>query len=274
MKKRGGLLKVYVLTAMVSAVLIPAENAVGGPDIHRIDLIDSKLWLDGMLEPKPYGIFAAVMGSSDITSVTMTPPGKSPIDLDCWKCGPGWCMWEFEAEDYATLAALRANFDVGDYIFTFNGGADSVTLSHNPVKPTGFANITYPSHGATDVPLNLTTTWDSCVGYGDGLGFSLWDETVYKMVEVTYPHVDIAQTSWISGPLEPGHLYELEVSVFNGTAPQPYDRTTDLGDNFIYYDLFEYTNAVYFNTIPAPGAFVLAVIGASVVGWLRRRRKL
>jgi hypothetical protein len=97
---------------------------------------------------------------------------------------------------------------------------------------------------------------------------------VDEMVEAAYPHVNIAQTSWISGPLEPGHLYELEVCVFNGTALQPYNRTTYLGDDFIYYDLFEHGNTIHFTTIPAPSALVLAVIGAGVIRCLRRRRTL
>jgi hypothetical protein len=270
MKKRGELLKVYILMAMVLAVLIPAADTSGALDIQSIRFMEGKYWWDGVLEANPYGLWGGVNGN-DITDVTMIVPGGTSIALDYW--GDGGADWGFETPDYATIGALRADFPTGDYIFSFNGGTDSVTLYRGPVEPTGFANITYPSDGAIDVPVNPTITWDSCVGYGDALGLLLWDEVDNTGIVTDF--LDIGLTSWTPpSPLEPGHLHELEVAVFAGTAGQPYSKMTNTGDSFLYYDLFEYCNTIQFTTIPAPGAFVLAVIGVGIFGCLRRHRTL
>lgn len=246
-RHRSKTLRTYVLAAMASVILIPAGDAFGYLDIQSISFMEGKYWWDGTLEEDPFGLWVGVSGEG-ITGVTVTTPGSTPIVLvlDYW--GGGGADWGFDVSDYATLGELRADFPTGYYVFSFNGGADSVTLYRGPVKPTGFANITYPNDGAINVPLNPIITWDSCVGFGDALCLLLWDEV--DNTGIVTGSLDIGLTNWTPpSPLAPGHLHELEIAVFDGRSRQPYSKTTENSDDFFfYYDLFEYCNTILFAT--------------------------
>ena len=118
----------------------------------------------------PYEFCCGVRGD-DITADTMTPPAGNVYNLTPWPILQHY--WGLSFEDL-TLAELVAMFPNGSYIFTFNVGADSVTLIHNPTVPGGFANITYPAHNSYNIPLNPTITRDSCIDYGDVLNTALY----------------------------------------------------------------------------------------------------
>lgn len=249
--RRNQIIAFWAVAVSLSLGALSAASWAGNLDIYEIEIISEKYWSGGLPEDKPYGFSVRLSGSNDINAVTLTPPppANSPIVFDKWGCWDGGCMWALESEDYNSLAELRSVFPTGDYTFSFNNGADSVTLNHNPIQPTGFASITYPNDLATGVPLIPTITWDFCVGYGDGLRLLLWDETDDKMVEINkFPYLDIGQTMWMPGPLDLGHLYELEISVFDGIMGQPSNQTTVHGDGFYFYDLFEYENSISFTT--------------------------
>ena len=242
---RSKILRTYVFAAIASVILILAGDAFGDLDIQSISFTEGKYWWDGTLEVNPFGMWVGVNGEG-ITDVTMTTPYGTPIVLDYW--GGGGADWGFGTPDYATLSDLRADFPTGDYVFSFNGGADSVILSHNPVQPTGFANITYPDDGAINVPLNPVITWDPCVGFGDALSLLLWDEV--DNTGISTGPLDIGLTDWTPpSSLEPGHSHELEIAVFGRRLGQPYSETTANSDDFLYYDLFEHCNTIQFTTI-------------------------
>lgn len=244
-RHRSKILRTYVLAAIASVILIPTGDAFGDLNIQSISFMEGKYWWDGTLEENPFGLWGGVSGEG-ITGVTMTTPYGTPIVLDYW--GGGGVDWGFGVSDYATLGELRAIFPTGDYVFSFNGGADSVTLYRGPVEPTGFANITYPSDGAINVPLNPIITWDLCVGCGDALTLLLWDEV--DNTGIIVPGLDIGLTNWTpTSPLAPGHSHELEIAVFDGRLGQPYSKTTANSDDFLYYDLFEYCNTILFATV-------------------------
>jgi len=243
-KGKIGVSKAWFVITMISAFLILPVNAVFALDIYNIIMWDTEYREDG--SPLESFEFAAGVSGDGITQVTITPPGGSPIALSSSLTDP--FFWGFSDETYDTLAALRAAYQAGNYVFTFNGGADSVTVNHNPTIPTGFANITYPANGATDVPLNPVFTWDSSVSYGDALNTAVAEEEMEGLLD-TQVLIDIAQTSWAVGPLNPGILHWLEVAVFAGTESQPYILETVNSDLFEYYDLFENCNMVFFTTI-------------------------
>ena len=250
-EERAKILRIYVLIAMVWGMLIPAVCTAEDLDIHNVTFMAGKYWYDGVLEAKPYGIWGGVSGKG-ITEVTMTAPGKPPIALEYW--GGGGADWGFASEDYATLNELRVDFPIGNYVFTFNGGADSVILYHGPVEPTCFAKIRDPNATSTGVPLSPTIKWDSCVGCGDALVVLLWDEVDNTGIVTDF--LDVNLTSWVPPErLKPSHLHELEVAVFAEAAQQPYNLTTDRGDDFEYYDLFEYCNTIQFTTVASAAPY-------------------
>jgi len=251
--RRNQIIAFWAVAVSLSLGALSAASWAGNLDIYEIEIISEKYWSGGVFED--YGIFVTVSASNDINAVTLTPPApaNSPIVFDESHYCEAGCMWAIEIEDYNSLDELRNDFPTGDYTFSFNNGADSVTLNHNPIQPTGFAVITYPADGATDVPLNPTITWQSCVGYGDAVAVYIWDKTDDKMVQINkFPYLDIGQTMWMPGPLHLGHLYDLEVTVFSGIMGQPSNQTTVHGDGFYFYDLFDYSNGVYFTTTTAP----------------------
>ncbi|MCK4292568.1 MAG: hypothetical protein KAY65_05185 [Planctomycetes bacterium] len=249
--RQNQIIAFWAVAVSLSLGALSATSWAGNLDIYEIQIISSKYWSGGVFED--YGIYVTVSGSNDINAVTLTPPApaNSPIVFDQRHCWEGGCIWAIEIEEYNSLDELRNDFPTGDYTFSFNNGADSATLNHNPIQPTGFAVITYPADdGATDVPLNPTITWQSCVGYGDAVAVYIWDEM--RDTRHWTGFIDIAQTSWMAGPLGAAHLHELEAVVFDGTASLPYSRATFGGDSFIYTDLFEYENSISFTTTGTP----------------------
>jgi hypothetical protein len=190
----------------------------------------------------PYEFWAKALGDG-ITKVSMTTPDNDVYEFEEWD----EYNWGICIEGYTTLTSLRTDLPTGNYTFVFNDGEDSVTLNHNPTTPTGFANITYPAHGSTDIPLNPTFIWDDCTGYGNALAMGMGEEETDDVISGVFL-ADIALTSWTVGPLNPGRLHWMEVSVYAWTESQPYDRWTLNSDYFTHYDLFENCNAALFAT--------------------------
>jgi hypothetical protein len=215
-------------------------------DIHDITISEVEYRQDGVPGATPYEFYCFVRGD-DITSVTVTTPGGVVYDLAPWPSSS--YDWELCIDDL-TLAEIQTSFPRGptaNYILTFNDGADSVSLIHNPTVPGGFANITYPAHNSYNIPLNPTITWDSCVGYGDVLTTALYEELSDILVDVQW-RIPIEIISWTVGPLNPGLVHWLEVSVYTGTTP--YAGSTAGSDVFEYYNIYENCNEVDFTTIP------------------------
>ncbi len=241
-KENTGILRIYYLLTMMSAVLILSVDAAVALDIHNITITVTEYRLGGVPDSDPYEFSCGVTGD-DITAVTVTTPGNVVYDLEAWTTAQ--YNWGFSHENL-TLAELGASFPTNDYyIFTFNGGADSVTLYHNPTVPSGFANITNPVNNSTNVPLNPTFTWNDCSTYGEALMMAVGEEEG-DMIGFVWLG-DISMTSWTVGPLNPGLLHWLEVSVYTGTTPSV--QYTGLGDDFNYYDYFENCSEVLFTTI-------------------------
>ena len=238
-KERTGIFKVYFALVTISAMLILPAAAVA-LDIHNINLTVTEYRFGGEPDDDPYEFSCGVSGN-DITAVTMETPGGVVHALEAWTTAQ--YNWGFSFDDL-TLAELGTMFPPGDYTFTFNGETDSVTLKHGPTKPTDFANIMYPVHESTDVPLNPKFTWGDCSTYGEALTTAVAEEEG-DMIDMVYLG-DIGRTSWTVGPLNPGRLHWLEVSVITGTTP--FNKSTTNSDTFDYYNFFENCSGVYFTT--------------------------
>ena len=248
-KENAGILKAYCLLIMMLAVLILPVDAAAALDIHDITISEVEYRLDGAPGADPYEFYCFVRGN-DITAVTVTAPSGVVYNLAPWPTSQ--YDWELCLDDL-TLAEIQADFPRGptaNYILTFNGGADSVELIHNPTLPGGFANITYPAHNSYNIPLNPTITWDLSVGYGDVLNTALFEDVSDIMVDTQW-RIPFGTTTWTVGPLNSGLWHWLEVSVYTGTTPSA--QNTAGSDAFDYYNIYENCNEVDFTTIPAIG---------------------
>jgi hypothetical protein len=256
-----GIKKVFAVGLIV--VLTWDGFASADVDVESIRFGTWKHHIGGIAEPSPFRLDVVVHGSN-INSVQVT----SPTGITAF----GWSLEDFWlvdlGEQYATLTDLREDFPVGPYEFVFNLGEaseDSVTVDTDPGEelPSGFANITYPAHGATDVPVEPTFTWEPCTGYGDSLLVQVHEHQppwVYSAL------LDIGETSWTPGGLVPGGPYSLVVGIIKVSVDgQP--LTTENGDSLIYRDFFCWENKVSFTVVGEPQVMIeetLAFFDASV----------
>ena len=253
-----------VLAVTLLAGLVVPSVADAALDIEEIFIDTAEDYLNGAAPPwDRYWVEIDVLGT-EITGATVTPPGKAPIPLV--EDGGDWDL----EEDYASMNALRADYPVGDYVFSFNGGADSVTVPYDPTAPSGIVDLS-SIHGRTDVPWQTPTfSWPAYTGTGDALGMWLFDPVVGGDLYENAP-VAIGETSWtLPGDLAPGHAYGLEVSVYGVQGGQPATPETVGGHGFTYYPLFSNANIVEFST-PEPAT--VALMGLGAVGLVLRRRR-
>ena len=249
---------VLVLLAVASMVAMMTSPAPAPPlvlDVNEIYIEQYKDFWDGSAEPSPYG-FEVWINGSGITGVSVEDPHGVNHVLSNWGD-----YWEFDEGGFASLATLDASYGPGEYVFSFNGGADSVTLNYQYSEPTSFANITYPTDGQTDVELNPIYTWDSVAGYANADALGMWVvEDPDGFGDDLYwngPVFDLTTTSWQPGTLAGLTEYEFEISVMTAQAGVPIATQTNIfADDFDYYGLFESINMVGFETVSEiPGDF-------------------
>ena len=218
------------------------------PDITEIGIDQFKDYQDGSPLAAPYGIEIFVEGTG-LGEVTVEDPYGVVHTLVQY--GPG--EWDFEDYGYADLTALEAVYGSGEYIFTFNGGADTVTLNYAVAEPAGFADITYPAHNQLDVESNPEYTWNTAAAFGEALGMWIVQNPEGMGSDIYEEwNADINQTSWQPGPLVLDEDYEFELSVINFHGGAPQNAATVGDDDFTYEGAFEYINIIEFHA-PATG---------------------
>jgi len=213
------------------------------PDINGLSICIARNLLGGVDLPLPWEMSVNAFGTS-ITDVSVLAPSGG--DYQLFDDGEEWELDE-AVEDYATLAELNAAFGTGNYVYTFNGGFDSVTVAYNTPMPTGFANVTNPEHGSTGNPEVLAFQWESTAAFGDLLEVELNGPagTVYGE-----EWLDINDVAWEPGPLDPSTAYSFEISMLVYQADSR-EMQTDTGDTFYWQGEAEICNEVQFDTIPA-----------------------
>ena len=151
---------------------------------------------------------------------------------------------------------------------------DRVNLGFTASRPSGFADITYPLHNATGVPLNPTYTWDNVDGFGEALGMFVVDTAADDEVHQNIPDNDMTRMTWQPGLLAPSTHYRLEVGVGDLTAGDNQILTMLTGDPFEVLRAYVDVNHVEFDTIPEPSTVAFVGTGLLVCIGLRRRRRL
>lgn len=258
-----------VLAVTLVAGLVVPSVANAELDIEEIFIDTAEDYLNGAAPPyNRYWMEELAVVGTGITSVTVTPPGKDSVALDLDEG-----RWELEGNilQYATLALLRADYPVGNYVFSFNGGDDSVTVWYDPTAPSGIVDLS-SIHGRTDVPWQTPTfSWPAYAGTGgDALGMWLFDPGAGEDLYENAPPIDIGETSWtLPGDLAPSAAYGLEVSVYAVQGGSPATLETVGYDEFTYYPVFENINIAEFST---PEPVTLALMGLGALGLVARRR--
>jgi len=126
------------------AVALPSAAVTLFPPLGRLSLL-------ALETPDGWILEANAEGSDQLTSVSLTPPGKAPIAFDCVATGPSAAICEYaQGAPVASLAALLVDFPAGTWVLTVNGtlGAD---LLFEPVEPDGTVTVTSPADGAVNV---------------------------------------------------------------------------------------------------------------------------
>ena len=261
------LVMLFCAVALVLVILM-TEPAVAALDVSEINIHQRKVHRDNTAVANPYEFSTTVWGTGITSASVVDPHGFNhiiPSGVD-----GAW----FTTGGFTTLPLLDASYGPGDYVFTFNAGEadeDTVTVNYQYTETTGFANITYPADGQTNVPLNPVYIWDSVAGYANADALFLWlEQGGHRYIE-SGVIIDMTTTSWQPGPLDPLTEYELYIEVMAAQDGIPTEMQTDtLADNFTYYGFFDYVNSVGFETVPEPVTLSLLLIGGLAL--VRRRR--
>jgi hypothetical protein len=132
--------------ALVAFVSIATPSGAGlvFPPLGQLSLFALETPFGWILE-------ANADGSDQLTSVSLTPPGKAPLAFVCEATGLIAASCEYDDDTpVASLAALLVDFPAGTWVLTVNGSL-SADLLFQPVEPDGTVSVTSPADGAVGV---------------------------------------------------------------------------------------------------------------------------
>lgn len=224
------------------------------------------------------------LSGTGITDAQFLAPGHAPIALDCQASGATIdCAYEHphsQEPGYASLAALLADWNAGDWAVTLNGGQYATEpLSFAPVAPDGTATVTAPAPGSTGVSSTPTVTYThdctNCnvilVEVSDVPNLAVDLEQFLMGAPLASPNsVTYDQLDSTSGPKPaalPNGLYEVFVTTGKGSIET---RQLDQGGSPV--DSFELATAALRETretftVPEPTTGAAAALAAL---WLLR----
>lgn len=162
-------------TALATATGLCLSTALPREPV-ALDVFGISLRITEFEAPHRFSFRLDVEGSG-MTSVVVTPPvGPTVPLLD------GTPTDRNHTESFPTLAALEAKFPPGAYSFVFNGGAQSISLTHAGYDPPAdFVAISItPMFGGNTASTSPTFNWQICstgCGAASNLDISLEEES-------------------------------------------------------------------------------------------------
>ena len=271
---------IFVLAIVaILGILLAAPTPAAALDIEGIYMTSCRDYLDGTAYSDPWGfeIWMDFADTGSLHHIDVTPPAGGSAPFTIYE---DYGYWEYDSpSEYSTFGDLQDDYPAGTYTLNFEDSSDallaSVDLDYSGISlPGSPVDFTYPSdNGQTDIDTEPTFTWtiDPTAGYA--LGMWVWDE-VTDEDKYWYAPATMDTLSWEPGPLDHGHEYWLEVSVFRIKDPPTefgLPTMTVNGDTFGYAFMIEYCNEVGFTTVPEPATVALLGLGCLVL--IRRRHK-
>ena len=156
-----GLGLLLTLAPVLPALGVELENAAivaVGPD-----LVEGTNW----------SFQITLLGTSDITSATVTVPNAGPTEtLDCGSCDDGRVDCDFD-RDFVSLASLLQTYPAGTYQLSINDGERTASLPFNASDPQGTVTLTSPMSGEMNVSSTPTVEYTSSCPGCDLLRFAI-----------------------------------------------------------------------------------------------------
>jgi hypothetical protein len=255
---------------LVLITVCASYRVATGVTLDSISISTSRGWENNIPESDPYKLEIELMTSDPtVKAIRVSTPAGSIIptlDLDMPNIGD----WHYSSPvRYTTLSDLQAQYKTGTWNVQFLGDGnaviDSVSLTYDPVAPTGVPNITYPAIDATNVPLTPTFAWDHIVGTSNVLSMDLQltnGEDAYDTL------MDPSSTQWTPVQLDPLTEYQFTIGNYVGDGislvngqPQGPVLSTDQGGSFIYLAASGNEDSISFTTVPEPNTLSLLILG-------------
>lgn len=273
MRNRGS-----VIGALLSGLAIGATAGAGEtfPPLGRLEMIALETADGWILE-------ASAEGSDQLTSLTLTPPGKPAFPFVCAPSGPSAARCEYaDAEAFASLAALLVDFPAGTWSLLVNGTLGA-SLPFTPVEPDGTMTVTSPGNGATNVGATPSISYThDCTNCSTVL-IELQEEFGNLELEflisgeppetsATVPYSDFDSRNGPTPEALPDGLYQVRSGALVGHGSvETLGAGTPGQHNFQYVRGAERDVDTFF-VVPEPmGASIAAI--ASLVALARRRRQ-
>lgn len=229
--------------------------------------------------------FIAFQQGIDLNSVTVTPPGKSPVSLTQIADHPTASSDQFRLENsFATYAALNTAYPGGTYSMNLTF-ANMSTLSYllsipSPLAfPTSIPTVTNYLPGTTVDSLTPTFNFNLFTAESwmlfQTISFVVFEDlpgdvqnSIYTANFVYNPMSPMTSFAIPSGVLNPGQLYELSI-FFNGQPDSEFTGAQTSTSGVGNISFFEFQTP-----IPEPGTLLLlgsGLLGAAGYGWRRKR---